>query len=116
MSDTLMSGCVESPLARLTAALTEVADALAAADLARLLAAEPVLCAALDAVTAGAGADRQAVEQARAALLRCRRLGAGLVAFTRLSLDPEGTQVYSRHGAGQGPELPPPGTSMEARG
>jgi hypothetical protein len=116
MNDTAMTAPVSDAVARLTQALDEVANALAAADLERLLAAEPALAAALDGVTAGGAVDRQVLDGARSALLRCRRLGAGLVAFTRLSLDPAGTQVYSRYGTGQDAEQAPRGVAMEARG
>lgn len=115
-----MADPADTPLVRLTAALNEVADALAAADLSRLLAAESGLGAALDGVSGSRPADRRALDDARSALLRCRRLGASLVAFTRLSLDPEGTHVYSRRGApldrrDEAVALPVRGGSMEAR-
>jgi hypothetical protein len=120
MSETPTPEPADTPLVRLTAALNDVADALAAADLSRLLAAESGLGAALDAVGGSRPVERRALDDARSALLRCRRLGAGLVAFTRLSLDPEGTQVYSRRGApldrrDEAVELPVRGGSMEAR-
>ena len=110
-----MSAPTDIPIVRLNAALDEVGDALASADLVRLLAAEPGLGAALDALIGTTDPDRQAVERARSALLRCRRLGAGLVAFTRLSLDPAGTQAYSRRGGEELPAAPARGGSMEAR-
>jgi hypothetical protein len=93
-----MSAPADTPLTRLNAALDELADALAAADLSRLLAVEPQLGAALDGMIGSEGVRREDVERAQSALLRCRRLGAGLVAFTRLSLDPDGVQAYSRQG------------------
>jgi hypothetical protein len=120
MSETRLPEPAETPVVRLTAALNEVADALAAADLPRLLAAESGLGAALDGVVRSQPVDRHALDDARSALLRCRRLGAGLVAFTRLSLDPEGTKVYSRRGApvdrrDESIDRPVRGGSMEAR-
>lgn len=73
-------------------ALQEVADALASADLDRLLAAEAGLSTALWqlGVTSpledeGRQGLRDAIDRAYAMLLRCRRLGAGLTSFTRLS-------------------------------
>jgi hypothetical protein len=84
-------------------ALAEVGDALACGALDRLLAAEPVLCAAVDDLAQAGDSPldqrgRAAVEEARAALLRCRRLGASLVEFARISLDPQGGHAYSRAG------------------
>lgn len=110
-----MSDHLQTPVVRLTAALNEVADALASADLPRLLAAEPRLGDALDAMNA-AGADRSSLEQARSALLRCRRLGAGLASFTRLALDPDGMNAYSRTGAAPVGAPDVRSGSMEARG
>jgi hypothetical protein len=116
-----------SAVAALRGVLAEVGDALACGALERLLAAEPVLCAAIDRL-ARAGespldeAGRRAVEEARAALLRCRRLGASLIEFTRISLDPQGGQAYSRAGrmpALESPSNPPgrlAGATLEARG
>jgi hypothetical protein len=110
---------------RLEQALREVGDALSRADLDRLLAAEPELGAALETVAhlrpraLDAGL-RAAVERGRAALLRCRRLGAALVEFTRITLDPAGESAYSR--AGMVPNADRTGMpgavtpTMEARG
>jgi hypothetical protein len=100
----------------LIAALDELAGALASADLPRLLAVEPVLGAALEGMAQSTDVDREAVDRARAALLRCRRLGAGLVAFARLSLEPDGAPMYSRHGADGSFEHQTRAGSMEARG
>jgi hypothetical protein len=108
-------------------ALAEVGDALACGALDRLLAAEPVLSAAVDNLAKAAGSPldesgRAAVEEARGALLRCRRLGASLVEFTRISLDPQGGHAYSRAGRMPAFELAPNGTAraagsmLEARG
>jgi hypothetical protein len=92
-----MSQPAGTALARLHAALDDLGDALAAADVSRLLAVEPQLGAALDGMIGSEGVHRDDVERAQRALLRCRRLGAGLVTFTRLSLDPDGMQAYTRH-------------------
>jgi hypothetical protein len=108
-----------SPLAQLQGALDEAGDALASADLPKLLAAELKLGAALNAVSGFGQADRESIERARAALLRCRRLGAALVKFTRVSLDLGGLDTYSRHGEASSearPDSPVRGSSMEARG
>jgi hypothetical protein len=116
--------------ARLEAALRAVGDALSHADLEQLLAAEPELGAAFEGVARvqprAVGQDaRIAIDAARAALLRCRRLGAALVEFTRISLDPSGEGGYSRAGmrpALDGPSvaaavvLRSPGPTLEARG
>ena len=108
----------DTPIGCLTRALNDVADALASADLPGLLAAESRLGAAFDSLTP-AGADRPSLEAARGALLRCRRLGASLVTFTRLSLDPQGLQAYSRCGAvagGAALAVPARGREMDLRG
>jgi hypothetical protein len=110
---------------RLAQALLCVGDALSRADLDRLLSAEPELGAALEAVARvhpiALDADlRAAIDRGRAALLRCRRLGAALVEFTRISLDPAGELAYSRAGMVPGADCvaPPSGLTptMEARG
>ena len=110
---------------RLERALQAVGDALGRADLERLLSAEPELGAALEAVVhvrpARLDADyRAAIDRGRAALLRCRRLGAALVEFTRISLDPSGEAGYSRAGMLPGADRPgmpgAVGPTMEARG
>jgi hypothetical protein len=93
-----MSLPADTALARLNAALDELAGALAVADLPRLLAVEPHLGAALDGMIGSEGVRREDVERAQNALLRCRRLGAGLVTFTKLSLDPDGLHAYTRSG------------------
>ena len=87
-------------IGRLRAALEETAAALAGADLDRLLAADTTLQAALSALPSLASAPsgdrshlRRELEGASAALLRCRRLGAGLSDFVRLSLDAHGGQL-----------------------
>ena len=89
--------------ARLDGALVALGDALSRADLDQLLATEPVLSSAMEAVARlrPARADREsraAIERARTSLLRCRRLGAALVEFTRISLDPSGEAGYSSMG------------------
>src|SRR5688572_487110 len=95
-------------IAQLRAALEETAAALAAADLDRLLAADTTLQSALTALPASeifrlraeatvTAEDRQLLRQelegASAALRRCRRLGAGLSDFTRVSLEVRGEQL-----------------------
>jgi hypothetical protein len=110
---------VDTPLAQLQNALDEAGDALASADLPKLLAAELKLGAALNGMSGVGQADRESIERARAALLRCRRLGAALVKFTRVSLDLSGLDTYSRHGDLAGEtraDAPVRGHSMEARG
>jgi hypothetical protein len=109
---------------RLERALQAVGDALGRADLDRLLSAEPELGAALEAVAhvrpARLDADyRGAIDSSRAELLRCRRLGAALVEFTRISLDPCGESGYSRAGILPGADRAVAGAvgpTMEARG
>jgi hypothetical protein len=93
----------KAAFARLEGALRAVGDALGRADIVRLLSAEPELAAALEGVArVGPGVvDRDVrgtIDATRAALLRCRRLGAALVEFTRISLDPSGEAAYSRAG------------------
>ena len=97
---------VHPAVERIEAALREVADALATANLDRLLAAEAGLTDALGNLTVTTpleGTDnrqlRQAIDRAYTELLRCRRLGNGLMAYTHLLLDPGGERTYSREGA-----------------
>lgn len=73
---------------QLCAALTRVGDALAGVDADALLAAEEALGQAVAAAAiAGDAADRkaalEAVRRARAALMRCRRLGASFSGVAR---------------------------------
>src|SRR3954467_11331453 len=86
--------------ARLRAALESAAAALAAADLDALLASDTELQGALNAMSTLAKADpadrtvfRRELGGAAAALLRCRRLGAGLSDYVRVSLDARGGQL-----------------------
>jgi hypothetical protein len=83
--------------ARLRAALDDTAEALARPDVEALLAAEASLTHAfttiprLRALSAEErAAARTELLNARAALVRCRRLGAALADFVRLSLDARG--------------------------
>ena len=103
---------------RVELALKEVADALAEADLDRLLAAEARLGDALGRLgitspleTSGRTELREAIDRAYAMLLRCRRLGAGLTSFARAA---------AGRGAGYGRSGFIPGdtrtTSVEMRG
>ena len=121
-----MAADVRTPLVRLELALRAVGNALSRADLERLLTAEPELAAALDGVARLSPADidqdaRIAVEAARAALQRCKRLGASMLEFTRIALDPAGVAGYARDGLR--PALHPSAltaaglaTTLEARG
>lgn len=85
-------------------ALTQVADALAAPNVDTLLAGETAVESALADLPNlnGLSADERArvrleLERARAALVRCRRLGAALTEFTRSSLDAQGhNATYGR--------------------
>jgi hypothetical protein len=88
-------------VARLRAALERTADALAQPNLETLLAGESeieVALAELPATFELAPEERRAVrvevEAAHAALLRCRRLGAALDSFVRISLDAQGLTEY----------------------
>lgn len=103
---------------RVEQALQEVADALASADLERLLAAETGLGDALGQLGVTTPIEpseraglREAIDRACAMLLRCRRLGAGLTAFARASAGPQAG--YGR--AGFVPDVPR-ATSVEMRG
>ena len=87
-------------VARLRAALEETATALAGGNLDRLLGAETALQAVLHELPRRMSVDagerplfRRELEGAAAALLRCRRLGANLSDFVRLSLDAQGGQL-----------------------
>ena len=111
---------------RLELALRAVGNALSRADLERLLTAEPELAAALEGVARLQPADidqdaRIAVEAARAALLRCKRLGASMLEFARISLDPGGCGRVRARRAPPGRLIrrhspPPAAATLEARG
>jgi hypothetical protein len=98
-----------TPVSRLRTALEDTAMALATADLDRLLAADTALQAALHELPYMSAVHpderllfRRELEGAAAALLRCRRLGAGLSDFVRISLDAHGSQLGyepARHAA-----------------
>lgn len=105
----------QAGLDRLRVALSSVAGALAGSDLEQLLACEPELASALEAALAAprSAITRTEIARTRAELLRCRRLGASLVAFTQLSLDPDGAQTYSRSGSAP---IGVRAASVEARG
>lgn len=98
-------------VAHLRASLEEAADALAHAHLDRLLACEARLEGALlqlpgDALSPEVrAAVAGEVERSRAALTRCRRLGAALHDFIRLGLGAQG----------RGGEYGPRGGSVEPR-
>ena len=82
---------------RLRAAVEETAAALAGADLQRLLASDTLLQRVLNDIPSSATLTaqdrarlRHEVEEAQAALRRCRRLGAALTDVVRLSLGAQG--------------------------
>jgi hypothetical protein len=87
-------------VARLRAVLEDTAAALAAGDLTRLLASETALQAVLSAqpwnkriTPEERDVVRRELEAAAAAMLRCRRLGASLSEFVRISLGARGEQL-----------------------
>lgn len=95
--------------AGLRAALDQLAAAMTGGDADAVLAVEPVLQAAVSRQTATmtslASTERVVVlhhiASARAALARCRALGAGRAAVAAATLDALGrAPFYSRHGAG----------------
>lgn len=87
------------PAARLRLALEQTAAALAAADLEAVLAAGETLEVAIAELPSEGDAPLDAVRRradiqaARAALLRCRRLGLSLSDFTRTALGTHGVSV-----------------------
>ena len=105
----------------LRVALERLAAALAGGDAAAVLAAEPLLQAALEAGPADDLASPEArasvvddLAAARAALARCRALGAARAELTGVTLDVLGrTGSYDRHGAGQ--PRGPRGRDLHAR-
>jgi hypothetical protein len=105
-------------LARLRASLERTAAALAQPDLDTLLAGESEIEVALSELPATfelspeeRRAVRAEVECAHAALLRCRRLGAALGSFVRISLEAQGRNEYGpRKGA-----TPYAGQALDAR-
>ncbi len=107
-------------LRELRGALERLASALAGGDEAAVLGAEPTLRAALLGGTAAlASPEHRAVAAAelaaaRAALARCRAIGAANAELTGVTLDVLGrTGAYSRQGAGQ--PRGPRGRSLHAR-
>lgn len=105
-------------VARLRASLERTAAALAQPDLDTLLAGESEIEVALSELPATfelspeeRRAVRAEVEGAHAALLRCRRLGAALGSFVRISLEAQGRNEYGpRKGA-----TPYAGQALDAR-
>ena len=105
----------------LRTALEDLAGALSHGDAAMVLAAEPALQAALttaqSAVLASAEERHAAAGElagARAALTRCRAIGAANRELTGVTLDVLGrTGPYNRHGAGQ--PRGPRGRDLHAR-
>ena len=91
-------------------ALDLVGDALASPDLEGLLRGEAAieraladLPSTLDVPAAERAGIRTELEQARAALMRCRRLGAALTDFTRVTLEAQGRAAgYGRHDVATG--------------
>jgi len=93
---------------RLRAALDATRDALVDVDLAKLIAAEPMLCEAIEAARASArtGAEattraaiRADLVEARAALSMCRRLGSMLAEIEQITAAARGENVdYTRQG------------------
>lgn len=88
-------------VARLRAALEKTAGALAQPNLDTLLATESEIEVALSELPATfelspeeRRAVRAEVEAAHTALLRCRRLGAALGSFVRISLEAQGLNEY----------------------
>jgi hypothetical protein len=105
-------------VARLRASLERTAGALAQPDLDTLLAGESEIEVALSELPATFELSpeerrvvRAEVEGAHAALLRCRRLGAALGSFVRISLEAQGRNEYGpRKGA-----TPYAGQALDAR-
>jgi hypothetical protein len=94
-----------SRVQRLEAALDGLAGALAAGDLEGMLAAEPALALALASLPRAEAAARDTdglrarLLEARRALRRCERLGAGLDRFVSCSLTAQGRALsYERDG------------------
>ncbi len=109
-----------SRVQRLNAALGQLGDALAAGDLDAILAAEPVLALAVASLSdvAAPASDRTALHSAlldaRQALRRCERLGAGLDRFVSCSLTAQARALsYERDG---GTAARPGGHALTARG
>jgi hypothetical protein len=98
--------------ANLRRSLEDAADALANADLERLLACETRIHAALthiatsDLTPEGRARLSEEIERTRHALARCRRLGFALSDFVRMSLTAQGlNERYSRSGASVSADL-----------
>ena len=97
---------------RLRAAVEDTAAALAGADLERLLACDARLQNVLTGMPGAATLDgearrqlRREVEEAQAALRRCRRLGATLNEFIRFSFHAQGHAAGYEPGRAQAPHL-----------
>ena len=118
MDQSVQETCIS--VGRLAEALNRLADALAAGDLEGVLAAEPQLAhlASALATRPEPAPDndllRSALLEARLALRRCERLGAGLTAFVECSLAAQGRNTqYVRHGLAH---VPVAGHALTARG
>lgn len=106
---------------QLRAALEGLAAALERRDQPTVLASEPLLQAAVGVLPAPGVAPAEARQAAatelagvRAALARCRALGAANAELTSVTLDVLGrTESYSRHGAGRPRD--PRGRDLHAR-
>lgn len=101
------AGQVVEATTRLGEALEETAQALASADLDRLLRGELALQLALEGLTARQAPEaahrdalRHEIARARRALVRCRQLGHALLDVARVSLEAQGrAPAYGRHDA-----------------
>ena len=98
--------------ATLRRSLEDAADALAHADLERLLACETRIHAALTHIATSDLSDEgrtrlaEEIELTRKALARCRRFGFALGDFVRVSLSAQGLdQRYGRNGASVSADL-----------
>ena len=106
-------------VARLAAALNGLADAMATPDLQAMLEAEPTLASlsctsrAIETAIDNREQLRRSLHDARAALRRCQRLGAGLEAFVSCSLIAQGRTQYARDGAGA---VSPAAPALKVRG
>lgn len=103
---------VVAAASRLRAAVEGTAAALAGADLDRLLASDALLQTVLHEIPRSGALPpderarlRRDVEDAQAALRRCRRLGAVLNDFVRVSLDAQGRGLGYEPGRSAAPAL-----------
>jgi len=118
MTESAQETC--APVERLAQALDALGDALASGDLEGILAAAPRLAglattlATIPAPRSTHDDLRRAALDARLALRRCQRLGAGLHGFIECSLAAQGRRTqYERHGLAHAPIA---GHALIARG